>query len=231
MNIIHITGIFSLVVQIITMIVDFYVLTLVIPASFSLLRELVIMEAIVQIIELSFYIWMVSKFSAIKNITPFRYYDWVLTTPTMLITFMFYLMFLRDKEKGTKSESFFNELKNHWQLILKVTILDWLMLFAGYLGEKNVFSYLATTLVGFVPFVYMFYLIYSNFATQSSEGQKIFWYFVVIWGIYGIAAVLPYKIKNAMYNILDLFAKNFFGLFLGYVLYKASASMKNTVQV
>ena len=26
-----------------------------------------------------------------------------------------------------------------------------------------------------------------------------------------------------MYNILDLFAKNFFGLFLAYVLYKASS--------
>jgi hypothetical protein len=224
MNIIHTTGMFSLVVQIITMIIDFYALSLTIPSSFILVRELVIMEVIVQMVELNFYIWMVSKFSAIKNITPFRYYDWAFTTPTMLITFMFYLMFLRDKEKGTKSEPFFAEFKNHWQIILKVTILDWLMLLAGYLGEKNVFSYLSTTIVGFVPFVLMFYLIYINFATKSSEGQKIFWYFAGIWAIYGIAAVLPYKIKNTMYNILDLFAKNFFGLFLGYVLYKASVN-------
>jgi preprotein translocase subunit YajC len=141
-------------------------------------------------------------------------------------TFMFYLMFLRDQEKGVKSESFLSEIKIHWKLILQVSLLDWAMLFAGYLGEKEVFSYLTTTLVGFVPFFLMFYLIYKNFATQSSQGQKIFWYFSGIWAIYGIAALLPYKIKNAMYNILDIFAKNFFGIFLAYVLYKATTQKK-----
>jgi len=222
MNIVRNTGIFSLIVQLVTAVIDIYVLTLVVPASFALLRELLIMEVSVQGIEFSFYVWMITKFNSIKNITPFRYYDWVITTPTMLITFMFYLMFLRDQEKGVKSESFFTEIKNHWQLILQVSILNWLMLLSGYLGEKGVFSYLATTVVGFVPFFLMFYLIYKNFATKSSLGQKIFWYFSGIWAIYGIAALFSYKIKNAMYNILDLFAKNFFGLFLAYVLYKAS---------
>ena len=222
MNIVRNTGIFSIIVQLITFVIDIYVLSLVVPASFALLRELLIMEVSVQGIEFSFYVWMITKFNSIKNITPFRYYDWVITTPTMLITFMFYLMFLRDQEKGVKSESFFTEIKNHWQLILQVSILNWLMLLSGYLGEKGVFSYLATTVVGFIPFFLMFYLIYKNFATKSSLGQKIFWYFSGIWAIYGIAALFSYKIKNAMYNILDLFAKNFFGLFLAYVLYKAS---------
>ena len=94
MNLIYSTGIFSLIVQVLTAIVDFYVLTLAIPASFTLLRELVIMELIVQMVEFSFYVWMIRKISVIKNITPFRYYDWMITTPTMLITFMFYLMFV-----------------------------------------------------------------------------------------------------------------------------------------
>ena len=224
MNLIYLTGIFSIVVQIITAIVDIYSLTLDVPSSFSLIKELVLLEFIVQIVELSFYGWMISKFSSIKNITPFRYYDWAITTPTMLITLMFYLMFLRDRENGIQSESFFTEFKNHWTIILKVSILDWLMLFAGYLGEKEIFSYLLTTIVGFIPFILMFYLIYSNFASKSEQGQKIFWYFVGIWSIYGIAAMLPYKIKNSLYNILDLFAKNFFGLFLAYVLYKAKTN-------
>jgi len=226
MNLIYSTGIFSLIVQVLTAIVDFYVLTLAIPASFTLLRELVIMELIVQMVEFSFYVWMIRKISVIKNITPFRYYDWMITTPTMLITFMFYLMFLRDQEKGVKSEPFFTELKNHWKVILKVTLLDWAMLLAGYVGETGVASYLATTVIGFIPFFLMFYLIYQNFATQSSQGQKIFWFFSGIWAIYGIAALLPYKVKNSMYNILDLLAKNFFGIFLAYVLYKASIETK-----
>ena len=222
MNIIESTGILSLIVQFLTAIVDFYSLSLTVPTSYNLIRELVIMELIVQMIEGSFYIWMITNFNAIKNITPFRYYDWMLTTPTMLITFMFYLKFLQDQEEKKESNTFLNEVKNNWKLILKVSLLDWAMLLAGYLGEKEVFSYLTTTLVGFVPFFLMFYLIYINFASKSTQGQKIFWYFSGIWAIYGIAAMLPYNIKNSFYNILDLFAKNFFGIYLGYVLYVVS---------
>ena len=35
--------------------------------------------------------------------------------------------------------------------------------------------------------------------------------------MYGIAALMNYTTKNIMYNILDLFAKNFFGVYLGFV--------------
>jgi bacteriorhodopsin len=221
MNIVYFTGILSLLVQVLTGVIDYWVLTLNIPEAFMLLYELLFMEFIVQVIEFSFYIWMVSRFSLIKNITPFRYYDWMITTPTMLLTFMFYLKFLADQEHNIKSDSFLTELKNKWKVVLNVLLLNWAMLLSGYLGELQTFSYLATTLVGFVPFILMFYIIYKNFAIHTEQGKNIFWYFVGVWGIYGVAAVLPYKIKNSMYNILDLFAKNFFGLFLAYVLYKA----------
>ena len=222
MNHIYHTGILSLIIQLITGVVDIYALNLTIPPSFTLLHDLLLMELIVQVIEFSFYVWMISNFNTIKNITPFRYYDWVLTTPTMLITFMFYLKFLKNQEQNIKSESFLTELKNNWKVVLNVLLLNWGMLLSGYVGEQQLFSHLTTTLVGFVPFLLMFYIIYKNFAIHSEQGRKIFWYFSGIWAIYGIAAVLPYKIKNSMYNILDLFAKNFFGLFLAYVLYNAS---------
>jgi bacteriorhodopsin len=178
------------------------------------------MELIVQMIELSFYIWMVSNFNSIKNITSIRYYDWMITTPTMLITFMLFLKFLSNQEQHIQSDSFLTELKRESKLILNVILLNWGMLISGYLGEQQLFSYVTTTLIGFVPFLLMFYIIYNNFAVHSKEGQRIFWYFSGVWAMYGIAALLPYKLKNSMYNILDLFAKNFFGLFLAYVLYK-----------
>jgi hypothetical protein len=219
MSHIYYTGIFSLIVQLITGILDFYAINLTIPASFILIRELLIMELIVQIIEFGFYIWMVFNFNSIKNITPIRYYDWMITTPTMLITFMFYLNFLGNQEQNIKSDSFLTELKNQWKIVLNVLLLNWGMLLSGYIGEQNIVSYLTSTFVGFVPFLLMFYIIYNNFAVQTKEGQQIFWYFSGVWAIYGIAALLPYKIKNSMYNILDLFSKNFFGLFLAYVLY------------
>ena len=206
MNHIYHTGILSLIIQLITGVVDIYALNLTIPPSFTLLHDLLLMELIVQVIEFSFYVWMISNFNTIKNITPFRYYDWVLTTPTMLITFMFYLKFLKNQEQNIKSESFLTELKNNWKVVLNVLLLNWGMLLSGYVGEQQLFSHLTTTLVGFVPFLLMFYIIYKNFAIHSEQGRKIFWYFSGIWAIYGIAAVLPYKIKNSMYNILDLLA-------------------------
>jgi hypothetical protein len=222
MNYIYFSGIFSLVIQVITGIIGLYSIKLPIPPSYYLINELVIFEIIVQVLEAIFYIWMISQFSTIKNITPFRYYDWALTTPTMLTTFIFYLMFLRDRENDVVSKPFMSELKENWQFIVKVAILDWLMLLSGYLGEQRIFSFVSTTIVGFIPFFLMFYLIYVNFASYSKTGRTIFWYFSIVWAIYGVAAVFPYHIKNTMYNILDIFSKNFFGLFLSYVLYKAS---------
>jgi hypothetical protein len=61
-------------------------------------------------------------------------------------------------------------------------------------------------------------LIYEYFAKFSLFGTEIFLYFLIVWSIYGVAALMSYKTKNIMYNILDLFAKNFFGLYLGYVI-------------
>jgi len=37
-----------------------------------------------------------------------------------------------------------------------------------------------------------------------------------------VFALTSYTIKNTGYNILDIFAKNFFGLFLAYVVYTKS---------
>jgi hypothetical protein len=229
MNHIYYTGIFSLIIQLVTGVIDFWALNLTIPAEFKLIQQLLKMELIVQIIEFSFYIWMVLSFNTIKNITPLRYYDWMITTPTMLITFMFYLNFLSNQEQNIKSESLLTEIKKQWKVVLNVLVLNWGMLLSGYLGEQNIVSFLSTTLVGFVPFLLMFYIIYNNFAVHSKQGQQLFWYFSGVWAIYGIAAILPYKIKNSIYNILDLFAKNFFGLFLAYVLYNIKYNVEYNV--
>jgi hypothetical protein len=35
---------------------------------------------------------------------------------------------------------------------------------------------------------------------------------------------MSYTVKNTGYNILDIFAKNFFGVFLAYIVWKKSKS-------
>ncbi len=220
MGLIQYTAGLSLFVQIITGIVDYYVLTLPTSIEFKLLRDLLLLEFIVQIIEGIFYVWLVFFIGSVKNITLKRYWDWFITTPTMLITFSSFLVYLKLKSMGTElMPSFTNIISENFNAYFSIVVLNTLMLVFGYLGELNIIPVFQSVFLGFIPFFMMFYIIYENFAKYTDLGINMFWYFLVVWGLYGVAASLSYTKKNIFYNILDLFAKNFFGLFLAYVLY------------
>jgi len=216
-KIIHITGMSSIVIQILTMVIDSYVLFLPTKTLTDDFKYLLAIENVVNFIELSFYAWMLLNFSAIKNITKFRYYDWVITTPTMLFTYIMYLNINKKKQDAQPSD-FFSLVSQEKYTIAGVVGLNCLMLFFGYLGEIGKIKPGLSTALGFVPFLAMFYIIYTEYAQFTSLGQSTFMYFVSVWALYGVAALLSYKVKNVMYNVLDLFAKNFFGLFLAYTI-------------
>ena len=61
-----------------------------------------------------------------------------------------------------------------------------------------------------------FNLIYKEYAQKTEEGTKLFKFLVVIWGLYGVAAMTDLKTKNISYNILDIISKNFYGLYIYY---------------
>jgi hypothetical protein len=216
------TLIASVIVQIITGIIEITTaLFASVSPEFSIIRQLLFLEITVQAIEGLFYVWLLLNFTSVTNVTPKRYIDWTITTPTMLITLIFYLIFLerREKNEDTVGLNFVDLAIENGNTISNVFILNWAMLFFGYLGEMNVISTLTGVLLGFVPFLLYYYIIYQKYAVgSSSTGIKIFWYFFIFWSLYGVVALLPYHLKNGLYNILDLFAKNFFGLFLSYVI-------------
>ena len=223
MNIKHVffsTLIISIVIQIITGGIEIGGLFIKVPTGHLLIRQLLILEVIVQIIEGVFYFWLAYNFTKIINVTPKRYIDWVITTPTMLITLMLYLIYLNKKTNDETNElDFFTLLKENSDIIIPVVLLNWLMLLFGYLGEMKIIPVLLGVFLGFMPFLIYYYMIYVNYVTTNTSGYLLFWYFFVFWSLYGVVAVLPYYIKNSFYNILDLFAKNFFGLFLSYIIY------------
>ena len=223
MGLIQYTAGLSLFVQIITGAIDYYVLRLpTISPELKLLRELLLLEFIVQIVEGTFYVWLVFAISSAANITINRYWDWFITTPTMLITFSTFLIYLRFKEGGvTDIPSFTSIISDNLKTYSSIVLLNAAMLLFGYLGELKKISLFTSVFGGFIPFFMMFYLIYENFAKYTDLGTMMFWYFFIVWGLYGVAACLSYNLKNISYNILDLFAKNFFGLFLDYILYSS----------
>jgi ABC-type transport system involved in cytochrome c biogenesis permease subunit len=149
----------------------------------------------------------------------------------MLFTYSFYLLYLKYKEENKEIDKNIYELvQENLGILIPVIVLNALMLVFGYLGEiKKMSKYLAAFL-GFIPFILMFSIIYNNYAVFSNDGIKTFWYFCGIWSLYGVASVLPYNIKNIMYNILDLFAKNFFGIFLAFILFYANKEVTNTMK-
>ena len=226
-SLLHSSLLFSIAVQVITGIIElaaFFVRT---APGMALIKQLLGLELAVQAIEGAFYVWLYKNIATVKNITPKRYADWALTTPTMLITLVAYIIYLNAGTKavaGTTQESLslVQILRENAAPIAQIVGLNWLMLLFGYLGEVNVIPLVAGVAFGFMPFIAYFYIIYERFIRTTGEvnptSLKIYAYFLVFWSLYGVVAVLPYTIKNTIYNIIDLFSKNFFGLFLSYLI-------------
>ena len=219
----YITLVISIIVQIITGIIEIGTFFVKVPTIYTIIRQLLLIELVVQVLEGSFYFWLVYNFTKVLNVTPKRYIDWVITTPTMLITLIVYLIYLNKKvENKTNELDFFTLFKDNSNVIIPVVLLNWLMLLFGYLGEIRAIPVLLGVFLGFIPFLIYYYLIYVNYVTQNSSGYLLFWYFFFFWSLYGFVAVLPYYVKNSFYNILDLFAKNFFGIFLSYIIFSGN---------
>jgi hypothetical protein len=218
MDLLKISVYVSLFVQVITGIFDYYVISLNIPSRLIVLKQVLIMELIVQIVEGIFYIWLAYNITSVVNITPNRYYDWYLTTPTMLVSLCVYLIYLKNDEENKETrDSLIKIVYDNLNILIPIIFLNFVMLTSGYLTEIKKISRTPGVLFGFIPFLIYFYLIYENFAKYSHSGFKLFIFFFCVWFTYGIAALMKYKTKNIMYNILDVFAKNFFGIYLGFI--------------
>ena len=240
----------SVVVQVISMVIQFFPMFMSVPPAYMILKQLLFLENIVQVVQGSFYAWLVYNIKNETNITSKRYIDWAITTPIMLITLICYMIFLKtnnknietmqnidDIEKTQKQIDIFSILRENSAVIITIVVLNALMLLFGYLGETNVIPIVWGVLIGFIPFTIYYYLIYNNFVksdTNTSNTQsninttilKLFLYFVFFWSLYGLIGFLPYYVKNTLYNIIDLFSKNFFGLLLSYLIF--TNSVKNS---
>ena len=110
-------------------------------------------------------------------------------------------------------------LSNHAGSIVKIVVLNAAMLFFGFIGEIGLLNPYVSTALGFIPFALNFKHIKDTYLSSSKDNIKkwLFYWFVFFWSLYGVFALTSYTIKNTGYNILDIFAKNFFGIFLAYI--------------
>ena len=217
---IYSTGLLSLFVQFVIGVVDYSALGIEVGQKDELLKDLLRVELVVQVIEFIFYIWLFYYFSSVsRNITPFRYLDWSITTPLMLITLSAFLN--HDASKPTRLLEFLSSNKGS---IVKIVLLNAAMLLFGLVGEFGFLSPFVSTFLGFIPFIINFIYIKQTFLPSSEDKFKnaVFYWFLFFWSLYGVFPLTSYKIKNIGYNILDIFSKNFFGLFLAYIIHAKS---------
>ena len=209
------SAVLSLIIQSLVAIIDIYGLNIHIPKEKIIFRQLLQMDLTVQIVEMIFYVWLIYNFANIENITPHRYYDWIITTPVLLLTLMAYL-------SSGQYSGILEFMKTHSSDITKVLVANMLMLVFGLLGELSVLPYIIAIILGFIPFLYYYYIIYRKYIynqNTTKDKKALYWFFFIIWILYGVAAFFPYILKNTAYNILDLFAKNLFGVFLVYIIW------------
>jgi bacteriorhodopsin len=212
----------SLFIQVLTLFLNLFAFTIPLDKWDFALKEILGLETLVQIVELIFYSWYRGELVQ-KNydVTQFRYYDWFITTPTMLFSTASYYAYLNEKEEPQKEPfSIATFLKENASWILWMFVLNALMLWFGFLQEMGILSLTWSSLLGYGSLLGSFGLLYANTVSKTPQQQGLFWFMFGVWSLYGVAAMLPSKEKNISYNVLDVFAKNFYGLYLGYLIYR-----------
>ena len=206
----------SLVIQIVTTLISLHGFYIKLDDKDSILKDVLAIEAIVQFVETFFYVWVILALKQIENMTRRRYIDWTITTPIMLISTIIFMEFKYNRENDGEKITLKKFLMDKKYDIFKIVIFNGLMLLFGYLGETGIISKYIGIPLGFIFFILSFKIIYENYAKKTKVGYNLFLFVFIVWSIYGVAAMMPTPYKNISYNILDIIAKNFYGLYIYY---------------
>lgn len=166
-----------------------------------MVRHILNLETCISIIAAYFYSVFLEKIKGPytwPEITKIRYLDWSITTPIMLLALCLAMVY----NVGTHL---------NLSLILTVVCLNYLMLGVGYLGETQRLPRIEASIIGFIPFFFMFWLIYGLIG-KSVANKILFWLYFVVWSMYGLVYLLDEETKQILTNVLDLIAKCFIGL-------------------
>lgn len=174
------------------------------------IRHLFNLETCISMIASFFYFSFISKIdeSDKKNqpidwneITLLRYSDWSITTPFMLLSLIMFL-------------SYNVKIPIKLSIVLIIWLLNYIMLFIGFLGEINYIDRLTACFTGFIPFFIMIFIIYINFLKPKYNlpNMILFFVYLTVWSLYGIVYLFSEEYKNIITNILDLIAKCLVGI-------------------
>ena len=193
----------------------------------ELLTTILILELVVQGVELTWYavVGLIYYCGGASIGVEYRYLDWMVTTPTMLISILLFIWYLQcDLLTLTNIGADDTKLL----AILTSILLNWAMLAMGYIYEAKMKSitWIFDSLLGpdsglylgFIPFIGSYVPIFVSVIAKS---DPLAWFVSVltflIWALYGVVAIMYTRpgdagIKNTFYNLLDIVSKNIAGI-------------------
>jgi bacteriorhodopsin len=137
------------------------------------------------------------------NVVYLRYLDWALTTPFLLLVLSLVLCYNSPVE--------FNIVT-----MITVIILDYIMLFFGYLGETGSISRMTACALGFVPMIALFLILANTYLLNAVPGPTkriVFYLYLILWAAYGMVYMFNnIAERNTITNYLDALAKGGIGL-------------------
>jgi len=168
-------------------------------------RHILNLETCISVVATFFYSKFVKQLEEgvdYKQINIDRYTDWMITTPLMLLVLC--LVFVYNTKTTLKLWSFF-----------VVLVLNLGMILTGYLGEVDYMNRTYANILGFGFFAALFGYLYKTFLHKkyNFDNMLIFSSFFILWTFYGVFYEYDELFKNVAFNILDLFAKCFVGIF------------------
>ena len=204
------------IVFIILVAVLFFIFIQIIKSSNIKIINLLSLECAILLIASYFY-YKFMKDTNVDNIEEFnydkiinyRYMDWSLTTPILLLTLLLFIQYLN------------NKLVNFWYYLI-VFILNYIMLFFGYLGETKKLNKFVGLFFGFIAYILLIFFIYIKFIyyNKSYMINILFIVFIIIWASYGVIYLLDDETKNHWYNHQDIISKGIFSTFIWFYYYK-----------
>jgi len=212
----------SLVVQVIAGIITIFGLFIKVKKKDIILNNILVIDVIVQCIEFIFYIYLAMNLYTLDNniIASQRYVDWVITTPIMLYSTVLYMEYENvSKLQPNKIVTLEKVNEKYGKDIMFILLFNFAMLIFGFLGETNILNKTIAIPLGFVFFGFSFNKIWEVFANVTEISRILFYILIFIWALYGIAAMFSVLPKNIMYNCLDIVSKNFYGLFIFYLIW------------
>jgi hypothetical protein len=214
-SIVTISTSINIYVQLAVGLINIASLTINIQDKHIILKDILVLQTVVQVIEFCWYYFIIRNLPQ-EDMAKNRYYDWLFSTPIMLVALFSYLLYedqLQNDPSGTPIR-LSTIMKNHTDSITQIILSNLSMLSIGYLYEIGKISKEVAFAYGFVFLVNTFSIIYMKAGHKSTRGRIIFFITFFLWSIYGIAFILPTSTKNTIFNITDLFSKNFFELYI-----------------